>query len=125
MKVIYKILLVCVLGTGTVAGLYLFQPAPAKNGFMRGGIYTAQKLGSLELKFNHWYINELDSARIYLCNYKARLNGFSCSYKLSDSLYRKLPFADESRFGLQGLKKSLIYELDPKGDGFRSDGFVN
>lgn len=124
MKVIYKILLVLAFSIGTVVALYALQDKPVKSGFNRGQIYTLTKLDSLELKFNYWYINRLDSHRIYLCNYKAGFNLFSCNYSLQDTFYRKLPAKDDSRVWLEELRKDALNKIAPTDSGFGADGYL-
>lgn len=119
------ILLVLALGIGIVTVLYLRQPKPVKNGFNRGRIYTAKKLEELELKYNYFYINRLDSTRIYLGNYKALLLLFGCNYDLQDSIYERLLYPNESHLKLALLKNEVVKKVDPNGDSFSADGFLN
>jgi len=125
MKVIYKILLVVVLGVSIVTALYFTQEKPKKNGFKRGKIYTPAQLNELELKSSSWYINQLDSTRIVLGNYSAVLAMFSCGYNLQDSMYQKIRYNEEPKKLLELLKQTVVKKIDPKGNIFNVDGFMS
>ena len=125
MKSLYiTIALVFTLSVTAVATLYFLQPGPAKNGFDRGHMYTVKKLNEQQLRYNYWYITWLGEGRVYLGNYKATLNLFSCNYHLQDTLYQKLGFADGSRLRLESLKSQVVAKLNPKEDSFSRDGYV-
>ncbi|SDF60761.1 hypothetical protein [Chitinophaga filiformis] len=126
MKQLYITLtLLFTLSIAAVVALYLMQPAPVKNGFIRRPIYKAQQLQQLKLEFNHWYISRIDhNRRIYLGNYKARLSLFSCSYSLQDTTYQKLSFPDSSRLKLELLKSEMPKKIEPSSDNFSTDGFL-
>lgn len=92
MKTSYKLLIPFVLSVAVLAALYLFQPAPAKNGFNRWRTYTAEKLKVLDLEYNSYYISGLSANRIYLGNTTAPKLLFSCGYDLNDTLSEIIPF---------------------------------
>ncbi|SMC66252.1 hypothetical protein [Pedobacter africanus] len=124
MRTRYKILLALVFSISAVASLYFMQDKPVKNGFNRGPVYRVKPLDSLELKYNYWYINRLDSNRIYFGNTIARLNLFSCGYNLQDTLYQRLPAPDDSREQLEWLRKEISEKIKPADRGFGMDGYV-
>ncbi|MDR6785718.1 hypothetical protein ABIE26_004813 [Pedobacter africanus] len=125
MKVIYKITLVILFSIGVVVTLYLLQEKPKQNGFKRGKTYTPALVSELELKYNSWYIYKLSHNRIYLGNSKAWLLSFSCNYDLTDSVYERLLYANESRQDLDLLKKQVIHKISPGGEIFSTDGYLN